>query len=156
MGIGNGFQSLVRLGVFAKDVSITLNDHGKFLSEWTRIVPVGTRCIWTRGIGNLDLPVRHSEGRVVIAPGSRPEVWARMERLGMACLRYEEDLNGSEEKIAGICDASGRIFGLMPHPENFVRWTQHPEWTLQPARGSSPGQGLLMFENAYQEALRSM
>jgi len=156
LGIGNGFQALIRLGVFAKDVSITRNDHGRLLSEWTRLIPVGNRCIWTRGLGNLDLPVRHSEGRVVIAAVSRLEVWARMERLGMACLRYESDLNGSEEKIAGICDASGRIFGLMPHPENFVRWTQHPEWTLQPARSSAPGQGLTMFENAFQESLRSL
>ncbi len=156
LGIGNGFQALIRLGVFAKDVSITRNDHGRLLSEWTRLIPVGSRCIWTRGLGNLDLPVRHSEGRVVIAAVSRLEVWARMERLGMACLRYESDLNGSEEKIAGICDASGRIFGLMPHPENFVRWTQHPEWTLQPARSSAPGQGLMIFENAFQESLRSL
>lgn len=156
LGIGNGFQALVRLGVFAKDISITRNDHGRFLNEWTRLVPVGSRCIWTRGLGNLDLPVRHSEGRVVIASGSRLEVWARMERLGMACLRYEADLNGSEERIAGICDSTGRIFGLMPHPENFVRWTQHPEWTQQPARSSAPGQGLMIFENAFQESLRSL
>ncbi|MBU6375486.1 MAG: phosphoribosylformylglycinamidine synthase subunit PurQ [Bdellovibrionales bacterium] len=156
LGIGNGFQTLVRLGVFAKDMSITRNDHGRFLSEWTRLVPVGNRCVWIRGLGNLDLPVRHGEGRVVIAAGSRLEVWARMERMGMACLRYESDINGSEQRIAGVCDASGRIFGLMPHPENFIRWTQHPEWTMQPARASAPGQGLMIFENAYQEAIRSL
>jgi len=156
LGIGNGFQTLVRLGAFAKDMSITRNDHGRFLSEWTRLVPVGNRCVWTRGLGSFDLPVRHAEGRVVIAAGSRLEVWARMERMGMACLRYESDINGSEQQIAGVCDSSGRIFGLMPHPENFVRWTQHPEWTLQPARASAPGQGLMIFENAFQEAARSL
>lgn len=156
LGIGNGFQALLRLGVFSRDVSITQNSSGLFLSEWARLNPVGSRCIWTRGMGSVDLPVRHSEGRILISSASKKEVWARMERLGMACLRYEYDLNGSEERIAGVCDSSGRIFGLMPHPENFLRWTQHPEWTLQPQRASSPGPGLVFFENAYQEALRSL
>ncbi len=156
LGIGNGFQALLRLGAFAKGLSITRNDHGRLLNEWTRLVPVGNRCIWTRGMGSLDLPVRHYEGRVVIAAESRLEVWARMERLGMACLRYESDLNGSEERMAGICDPTGRIFGLMPHPEDFVRWTQHPEWTVQPGRAGSPGQGIAFFENAYQEAMQSL
>jgi len=156
LGIGNGFQALVRLGAFARDLSITHNAPGGVVNEWTRLVPVGSRCVWTRGMGSLDLPVRHAEGRVVLARGSRLEVWARMERLGMACLRYEADINGSEERIAGICDPSGRIFGLMPHPENFVRWTQHPEWTLQPARSSAPGQGLMIFENAYQESVNAL
>jgi phosphoribosylformylglycinamidine synthase len=78
-----------------------------------------------------------------------------MERQGMLCLRYEEDHNGSEERLAGLCDTTGRIFGLMPHPEAFVRWTSHPEWTLQPGRANSPGQGLVLFENAFQEASRA-
>ena len=156
MGIGNGFQALIKLGLFSKDVSITLNDQGRFRTEWVRTQPVGSRCIWTKGMGNLDLPIRHTEGRVVIASSAKLEVWARMERVGMACLRYEGDPNGSEERIAGLCDASGRIFGLMPHPENFVRWTQHPEWTAQPGRANSPGQGLAFFENAYSEAMKSM
>ncbi|MEN9723496.1 MAG: hypothetical protein RJB38_1482 [Pseudomonadota bacterium] len=156
LGVGNGFQALIRLGVFLKDISITRNDHGRFVNEWTRLVPIGNRCIWTRGLGSLDLPVRHYEGRVVISAGARLETWARMERLGMACLQYASDINGSEERIAGICDATGRIFGLMPHPENFVRWTQNPEWTQQPARASSPGQGLMIFENGYHEVLRSL
>ncbi|MFN7685526.1 MAG: phosphoribosylformylglycinamidine synthase subunit PurQ [Oligoflexia bacterium] len=156
LGIGNGFQALIKLGLFARDISITLNDQGRFRTEWVRLQPFGNRCVWTRGMGSLDLPIRHSEGRVVIASSARLEVWARMERVGMACLRYEGDPNGSEERIAGLCDPSGRIFGLMPHPENFVRWTQYPEWTAQPGRANSPGQGLLFFENAYLEALKSL
>ena len=154
LGIGNGFQALIKLGLFARDLSITLNDQGRFRTEWVRLQPVGNRCLWTRGLGNLDLPIRHTEGRVVIASSARLEVWARMERVGMACLRYEGDPNGSEERIAGLCDSTGRIFGLMPHPENFVRWTQHPEWTAQPGRASSPGQGLAIFENAHAEAMK--
>ena len=78
------------------------------------------------------------------------------------CLRYEAaqtgslngSPNGSEEALAGLCDPTGRILGLMPHPEAFVRWTSHPEWTQTPGRAQAPGQGLSLFENAYKEATR--
>jgi phosphoribosylformylglycinamidine (FGAM) synthase-like amidotransferase family enzyme len=139
IGICNGFQALIRLGVFGKDVSITTNSHGKFIDRWVK-----------------DLPVRHGEGRIIINPSRRVEVLGKMDRHGMTCLKYEEDHNGSEQKLAGLCDQTGRVFGLMPHPEAFVRWTAHPEWTSQPARASAPGQGLVIFENAYQEALRAI
>ena len=154
IGICNGFQALIRMGVFGKDISITQNSQGKFVNTWIKASPVGNRCVWLKGIGLLDLPMRHGEGRVVIASFRRKEVLVKMERHGMMCLRYEGDPNGSEERLAGICDPTGRIFGLMPHPEAFVRWTSHPEWTATPGRASSPGQGLAMFENAYREALQ--
>ncbi|MBI2712005.1 MAG: phosphoribosylformylglycinamidine synthase subunit PurQ [Bdellovibrio sp.] len=154
IGICNGFQTLIRMGIFGKDVSITHNAQGKFVNSWAKVTPVGNKCIWLKGLGTLDLPIRHGEGRVVIASVRRSETLDKMERSGMISLRYEGDPNGSEEKIAGLSDPSGRIFGLMPHPEAFVRWTSHPEWTGQPGRASAPGQGLAVFENAYQEALR--
>lgn len=153
IGICNGFQALIRMGVFGKDISITHNSKGKFLNTWVRTTPSGTQCIWLKGLGTLELPIRHGEGRVVISPSRRAEVLSKMNRLSMTCLKYEGDPNGSEEQLAGICDPTGRIFGLMPHPEAFVRWTAHPEWTQQPGRASSPGQGLAVFENAYREAL---
>jgi phosphoribosylformylglycinamidine synthase len=156
IGICNGFQALIRMGVFGKDISITHNSHGKFIDRWIKASPTSSRCVWLRGIGNMDLPVRHGEGRIVISPSRRVEILGKMELHGMACLRYEEDHNGSEERLAGLCDQTGRVFGLMPHPEAFVRWTAHPEWTAQPARASAPGQGLAIFENAYQEALRAI
>lgn len=155
IGICNGFQALIKMGVFGKDISITRNSHGKFLDMWIKTTPTSHRCIWLKGIGLMDLPIRHGEGRIVIAPSRRAEAIAKMERQGMLCLRYEEDHNGSEERLAGLCDTTGRIFGLMPHPEAFVRWTSHPEWTLQPGRANSPGQGLVLFENAFQEASRA-
>jgi phosphoribosylformylglycinamidine synthase len=155
IGICNGFQALIRLGVFGKDVSITQNVHGKFMNTWVKVTPQGTKCVWLKGAGTMDLPIRHGEGRIVIGSSLRHELVAKMERQGMMCLRYELDPNGSEEKLAGLCDPTGRIFGLMPHPEAFVRWTAHPEWTLQPGRASAPGQGMIFFENAYQEALRA-
>ncbi|MFL5815073.1 MAG: phosphoribosylformylglycinamidine synthase subunit PurQ [Bdellovibrionia bacterium] len=153
IGICNGFQALIRMGVFGKDISITHNAKGKFLDTWIKTTPMGSQCIWLKGLGTFDLPIRHGEGRVIIAPSRRAEVLSKMNRLGMTCLKYDGDPNGSDEQLAGLCDASGRIFGLMPHPEAFVRWTAHPEWTQQPGRANSPGQGLAIFENAYKEAL---
>lgn len=155
IGICNGFQALIRMGVFGRDVSITSNAQGKFVNTWVKVSPNGSKCAWLKGVGTMDLPIRHGEGRVVIASHRRAEVMGKMERQGMTCLRYETDPNGSDERLAGLCDPTGRIFGLMPHPEAFVRWTSHPEWTAAPARASAPGQGLVIFENAYQEALRA-
>jgi len=155
LGVCNGFQALIRMGMFGKDVSITHNAQGKFINSWVKVTPSGSRCTWLKGLGTLDLPIRHGEGRIIIAAGRRSETLDKMDRLGVTCLKYEGDPNGSEERLAGLCDPSGRIFGLMPHPEAFVRWTSHPDWTTQSARASAPGQGLAIFENAYQEAMKS-
>jgi phosphoribosylformylglycinamidine synthase subunit PurQ / glutaminase len=156
IGICNGFQALIRMGIFGKDISITHNAHGKFVDTWVKVAPVGgNRCAWLKGMGNIDIPIRHGEGRVVFAPSRRVELLAKMGKAGTICLKYETDPNGSESQIAGLCDPTGRILGLMPHPEAFVRWTAHPEWTAQAGRASSPGQGLAIFENAYQEAMRA-
>jgi len=155
IGICNGFQALIRMGIFGREISITNNAQGKFMNSWVKITPSGNKCVWLKGMGTLDLPIRHGEGRIIIAASRRSETLEKMERLGTTCLRYEGNPNGSEERLAGLCDLSGRIFGLMPHPEAFVRWTSHPEWTSQPARASAPGQGLAIFENAYQEAMRA-
>ena len=154
LGIGNGFQILLRMDVFGTDLSLTTNEAGKFSNQWVRVIPNGARCIWLKGLGTLELPVRHAEGRLMILGLRRPEILSRMERQGMMCLTYEGGLHGSEREIAGICDPSGRIFGLMPHPEDYIRWSSHPEWTSATNRANSPGQGLSLFENAYHEAMR--
>lgn len=156
IGICNGFQALIRLGVFGRDLSITRNSGGKFINTWIRVAPVsGNRCVWLKGLGTLDLPIRHGEGRIILAPNRRAELKSKLERQGMLCLRYETDPNGSEDRLAGLCDPTGRILGLMPHPEAFARWSAHPEWTLQPGRAAAPGQGMTLFENAFQEAQRA-
>lgn len=153
IGICNGFQALIRLEVFSKDVSITHNVQGKFINGWVRVAPLSGHCVWLKGLGAMDLPIRHGEGRLMIAPARKVEVLGKMERQGLGCLKYEgESPNGSDEGLAGLCDVTGRILGMMPHPEAFVRWTSHPEWTFQPGRANSPGQGLMIFENAYREA----
>jgi phosphoribosylformylglycinamidine synthase len=147
IGICNGFQALIRMGVFGSEVSIMQNSEGRFLNQWVKVNPTGSRCVWLKGMGTTDLPIRHGEGRVVFEPGRKTEVLDKMNRQGMLCLRYERNPNGSEEGLAGLCDSTGRIFGLMPHPEAFVRWSAHPQW--QPERAHLRGHGLMVFENAF-------
>lgn len=154
LGIANGFQALIRMGVFGSDVSVLPNANGKSLNTWTKVTPSSSRCIWLKGLGSIDLPIRQGEGKIVIESGRRMETLEKMNRQGMLCLRYEKNPNGSEENLAGLCDPTGRILGIMPHPEAFVRWTSHPEWTFQPGRASAPGLGLSLFDNAYQEMMK--
>lgn len=155
IGIGNGFQTLIQMGTFGKELSISPNVSGKYLDDWTRVIPRGSCCVWLKGAGNMDLPTRHSQGRIILSTARRAETLDKMERYGMRCLTYEENISGSEESIAGLCDPSGRIFGIMTHPESALSWTNHPDWTLQRSRASSPGQGLIIFENAFSEVMSS-
>lgn len=155
IGICNGFQAMIRMGVFGKTVSITQNESGKFINTWVKLTPSPSKCVWLKGIGTLELPIRHGEGRILFSSSSQKETLIKMEQKGMLCLRYEGNPNGSSERLAGICDPTGRIFGLMPHPEAFLRWTAHPEWTTHPSRAGSPGQGLTLFENALKEVMGS-
>jgi phosphoribosylformylglycinamidine (FGAM) synthase-like amidotransferase family enzyme len=155
LGICNGFQALIRLGVFGKGVAITHNSQGKFINQWTKVTPRGGKCVWLKGVGTIDIPIRHGEGKLVLEADGGIKTIDRLDRDGMSCLRYEQNPNGSEADLAGLCDSTGRIFGLMPHPEAFVRWTAHPDWTADPERAGGPGQGLALFENALIEAKAS-
>lgn len=154
IGIGAGFHALVRSGVFGKDLSLTSAPQGKTVQSWLKIIPQGQTCLWLKGLGVMELPVRTEEGRMVIHPSRKTEVLVKMQRKGLLCLKYDSNPIQSEESIAGLCDVTGRILGMMPHPESFIRWTSHPEWTMSPQRAHAPGLGLSLFENAYQEALR--
>lgn len=159
-GEGSGFRTLLRLGLFGKDISfasLTSNAQiplRKDLYEWVRVLPQGQVCIWLRGLGTLDLPMQNHENRVVFHPNRKTETWVKMQRKSMNCLVYDPMGAEPEMSLAGLCDASGRIFGMMPQASEFIRWTSYPEWTLTPQRANAPGQGLQIFENAYQESLR--
>lgn len=155
LGICNGFQALIRLGLFSKEVSITHNKKGSFINQWVKVTPHSKKSVWVKGMGAIDLPIRHGEGRIVLQSDHKSEVLAKLDRMGMMCLQYTDNPNGSEEGLAGLCDISGRILGLMPHPEAFIRWTAHPEWSKSPDRAGAPGDGLLLFKNAYEAALAS-
>jgi len=161
LGICNGFQVLVKAGMLARSTvensqSLTLagNDSGKFECRWVylranKISP----CIFTRGVNLMYLPVAHGEGKVVIKPGALEELNVALyyaDETGDIQAGYPYNPNGSVNNIAGICDATGRIFALMPHPERFIRWSQHPRWPREPRR--EYGDGFRIFLNAVEWA----
>ena len=167
IGICNGFQLLAKTGLLPalkgdygrQSVSLTFNDSGRFEDRWVYLrVNRFSSCIFTRDIDRIYLPVRHGEGKLVIQ-GEKDGVAAGLEQEGHIVMQYcKEDggitdefpynPNGSTMSVAGLCDPSGRIFGLMPHPEAFVHFTQHPRWTREklPVEGG----GLKIFRNAYE------
>lgn len=163
IGICNGFQVLVKMGMlpiangaFQQTVTLTHNDSGRFENRWVHLVTVpDTRCVWLKDVGRLELPVRHGEGKFI------PQDGATMNALrdnGQIALRYchhdgmpargsfPANPNGSADDVAGICDATGRVLGLMPHPEAFVDRTNHPRWTREQI--PEEGAGLQIFRNA--------
>jgi phosphoribosylformylglycinamidine synthase len=157
LGICNGFQVLVKAGILpglpeagSQPITLTSNDSGRFECRWVYLqVNEASPCIFTRGISTLYLPVAHGEGKVVIEPDAADGlniVLSYADEAGNIWAGYPYNPNGSIRNIAGICDASGRIFALMPHPERFIRWTQHPRWTREIPRNY--GDGLQIFLNA--------
>lgn len=165
IGICNGFQVMVKMGMlprfesgFAQTVTLTHNDSGRFENRWVNLrVEPATPCVWLKGLDTLELPVRHGEGKFLTANDA---VLKRLEASNHVALRYitrngapaqgafPANPNGSVADIAGICDATGRVFGLMPHPEAYVTRTHHPQWTRRPL--PEEGAGLALFKNAVE------
>ncbi|MBM3233958.1 phosphoribosylformylglycinamidine synthase I [Candidatus Pacearchaeota archaeon] len=168
IGICNGFQVLVKYGLLPRfdtieppkqTTTLTYNDSGKFECRWVHLAKPkqdGEKCIWTKGIERIDLPVAHGEGKFV-APDDLCKklflesqvVFQYVDNDGNPTQNHPENPNGSMYAIAGICDSSGLIFGLMPHPERYNHPLNHPLAQLQKARGELPerGLGLKIFEN---------
>lgn len=162
-GVCNGFQALVQMGLLpgpSGQATLAPNQSGRFECRWVRLVSHGqARCRWTQGMQDLHLPVRHGQGCLLGAyePENVPLFYADPE--GQPTTRYPYNPNGSPGGAAALCDPSGRIFGLMPHPEAFLRFTQQPTWTRQAdalRRAGQPlpvsGQGLQFFTNAVEAA----
>ncbi|MBN1637026.1 MAG: phosphoribosylformylglycinamidine synthase subunit PurQ [Deltaproteobacteria bacterium] len=162
MGVCNGFQALVKSGLlpgnpFGKRcVSLTFNDSAKFEDRWVRLkVNVDSPCVFTRGIDQIMLPVRHGEGKIITDTSETLEdiIDHRLDALfyasadGNPTIDYPDNPNGSLHAIAGLCDRSGRIFGMMPHPEAFTHRTNHPHWTRRQDLAER-GQGMTIFDNA--------
>ena len=173
LGICNGFQTLVNIGLLPgfdnnytqRSVALTFNDCGNFRDQWVSLsVNPASPCIFTKGIGHMELPVRHGEGKFYAGETSIHQlirnhqvvVQYAMPDGTPANLQFPFNPNGSIDDIAGICDPSGRVFGLMPHPEAFIHWTNHPEWTRKKETikrrkdkvEPDPTVGLRLFRNA--------
>ncbi len=168
MGVCNGFQIMVKLGLvpgldgdyFTQRLALTQNDGGTFQNRWVtlRFEPVSP-CVFTRGLDTMPLPVRHGEGKIFTLDAALLD---RVEAAGGVVCRYIDPAtgepasafpanpNGSLRAIAGLCDPTGRVFGLMPHPEAFLHPENHPDWVRQRLDGALPaaGAGLRLFENA--------
>ena len=164
LGVCNGFQLMVKLGIlpafdkewFVQEVTLTHNDSGRFEDRWTYLkVNADSPCVFTQKLTSLYLPVRHGEGKLV---ANNKETLERIQRENLACLCYSDatctkpvmdypaNPNGSVHAIAGLCDPTGRLMGLMPHPEAFLHRTNHPRWTREDL--PEEGQGVSLFRNA--------
>lgn len=180
IGICNGFQSLVNLGLlpafggryFERKVALINNDAGNFIDIWVRLkVNPESPCVFTRGLTRIDLPVRHGEGKFYASPGDiralvqngQVVMQYSDEEGNRAGGRWPENPNGSLEDIAGICDPTGRVFGLMPHPEAHHHPANHPAWSRDKERLARAGktldregQGLRIFRNAVEYIRKAM
>jgi len=166
MGICNGFQLLVRLGLLpgggdettARQITLGVNNSGKYENRWVNLkVDPESPCIFTKGIETMFLPVRHGEGRIVAR--KREHVQALVDQR-LVPLRYADENgeptevypanpNGSPFGVASLCNDAGTVFGLMPHPEAFNHATNHPMWT-RTGKNDGDGAGLILFQNAYR------
>jgi phosphoribosylformylglycinamidine synthase subunit PurQ / glutaminase len=160
LGICNGFQVLVKAGILpnlpgqngSAQATITYNDSGKYEDRWVHLQPATDKCVFIQPGQRLYLPVAHGEGKVCFAS---PEILEQLKAQGQIAFRYVDENgnfgdfpvnpNGSTDHIAGLCDPTGRVLGLMPHPERFVHKTHHPRWTRTDI---SQPDGLTLFTNA--------
>ena len=170
IGICNGFQILVKAGLLPNlsgdfrtiEATLTLNDSNKFEDRWVYLKKPQTahrkphtECIWTQGIDDvIQLPVAHGEGKFI---PKNNKILERLKKEGLVVFEYADEKgkraaypynpNGSTESVAGICDPSGRIFGLMPHPERHISPYQNPRWTRVEKVKGKGGDGFAIFKN---------
>ncbi len=158
LGTCNGFQVLVKLGMLpypdlTQRVTLTVNDSGHFEDRWVRLkFNAASPCIFTKGIDYMALPVRHGEGKFLPADQN---VLADLTEKNLVAAQYCDEQgrlagyphnpNGSISNIAGICDPTGRVYGMMPHPEAFNEITNSPMWQTGTIKEA---QGLWIFRNA--------
>ena len=163
LGVCNGFQLMVKLGLLPaldgnysdQSTTLTFNDSGRFEDRWIYLkANAQSPCIFTRGIDLIYLPVRHGEGKfvpqsdVVLNSIEKKNlfVFQYCWESGATTMDYPANPNGAINAIAGICNETGRLFGMMPHPEAYLHRTNHPRWTREAL--PEEGQGLAIFRNA--------
>ncbi|HEY6586237.1 MAG TPA: phosphoribosylformylglycinamidine synthase I [Candidatus Methanoperedens sp.] len=164
IGICNGFQAMVKMGLLpgfngdysTQEVTLTFNDSGRFEDRWVHLkANERSKCVFTKGIDRIYLPVRHGEGKFI---AKSPQVFAGLKKGNHIVFQYTDvqgnpagyphNPNGSIDNIAAICDETGRIFGMMPHPEAFQHRTNHPRWTREEL--PEEGAGIAIFRNAVE------
>ena len=176
IGICNGFQTITRLGLvpagmdrpFKQEVAIAQNIQGVFRDDWVMLrTNPDSPCVFTRGIDMIPMPIRHGEGRFV---AESDDLMADLKQNNLVTFQYADpesgeptmefphNPNASQNAVAGICDPTGRIFGLMPHPEAYLSPYNHPHWQRQKINGVLPDRGLgqAIFDNAVQFAAREL
>jgi phosphoribosylformylglycinamidine synthase len=173
LGVCNGFQLMVKMGMLpgfdgdylTQSVTLTHNDCGRFQDRWTYLkVDPASPSVFTRGIEKgIYLPVRHGEGKFLCDSAATLE---RIEAEHLAVFKYSgcdyaeatmefpANPNGAQNSIAALCDPSGRLMGLMPHPEAFVHYTQHPRWTREQL--PEEGAGLILYKNAAEYVRKNL
>lgn len=186
LGICNGFQVLLKSGILPggsttwppksdepADATLTWNDNGKYTALWVRLKVGNSKNVFLRGIDELDVPIAHGEGKLVVRDPATLDRWQQngqcaltyvghvsnvpvttateaghVENVPHETLPFPINPNGSMANLAGLSDPSGRVLGLMPHPERFLFATQHPHWTRLGLRGE--GAGMRLFRNAVE------
>ena len=161
LGICNGFQVMTKAGILpemsksdAPPLTLTNNDSGRFECRWVHLlINKKSPCVFTQGLDNIYLPIAHGEGKLVTDMRGLRELNAVLyytDEAGDRMAGYPHNPNGSMDNIAGVCDSTGRIFALMPHPERHIRFTQHPQWTRK--KPKEHGDGFAIFQNAVKFA----
>lgn len=173
LGICNGFQTLLKSGILPygaagwancdpsqSEATLTWNHNGRYTARWVHLKVADSHNVFLRGMTELDLPIAHAEGRLVPRHASIVDTWRNQHQIALKYApwapgpdqlanpvnaRWEANPNGAAEDIAGMSDPSGRVLGLMPHPERFLFATQHPQWTRLMLKGTGAGQQL--FQN---------
>jgi len=167
IGICNGFQALVRLGLLPgldaplgnQELSLADNDSLKYEDRWVRLSIESRRCVFVGDMPAPELPLAHGEGKIVCRDETVRRrlvaddrvVFRYCDSSGRPTQHYPDNPNGSEDAIAGLTDRTGRVLGLMPHPERALFGTHHPDWTRNAAGNGAPpddGPGAALFANA--------
>jgi len=172
IGICNGFQVLVKTdllpgplaGRSGQTCTLTNNDCGRFVDRWVRLGARSKKCIWTDGIDQLEVPIAHGEGKFIAATDAvRQALWDN-DQVAFVYVQsdgspangvFPDNPNGSVDDIAGVCDATGLVLGLMPHPERYVDAIQHYAWKST-AGTSQQGAGLRVFQNAVRHVRQAV
>lgn len=173
LGICNGFQVLLKAGILPggaetwppeseaePEATLTWNLNGRYTALWSRLAVSAPQNVFLKGIETIDMPIAHAEGRLVVRDQKTIAEWQEKSQIALRycgetdagfsseVLEYPTNPNGSTANIAGLSDPSGRVLGLMPHPERFLFGTQHPMWTRLNLNGE--GDGMKLFRNAVE------